>query len=54
MKITCPEEIAWRMGFIDDAGLERAIAPLGRSDYGRYLARALASEGGRGGGSGAI
>ena len=38
MKIACPEEIAWREGFIDDAGLERAIARLGKSDYGAYLA----------------
>ena len=37
MKIACPEEIAWRQGFIDDAGLERATARLGKSDYARYL-----------------
>ena len=37
MKIACPEEIAWREGFIDDAGLDRAIARLGKSDYARYL-----------------
>jgi glucose-1-phosphate thymidylyltransferase len=40
MKIACPEEIAWRNGFIDDVGLERAIARLGRNEYARYL-RAL-------------
>ena len=39
MKIACPEEIAWRNGFIDDMGLDRAIARLGKSDYARYLAR---------------
>ena len=39
MKIACPEEIAWRNGFIDDAGLERAIARLGRGDYASYLRR---------------
>jgi len=39
MKIACPEEIAWREGFIDDAGLDRAIARLGKSDYARYLRR---------------
>lgn len=38
MKIACPEEIAWGSGFIDDAGLERCIGRLGRSDYARYLA----------------
>ncbi|MDB5711823.1 MAG: hypothetical protein JWL96_3893 [Sphingomonas bacterium] len=31
MKIACPEEIAWRQGFIDDAGLDRVIAKLGKS-----------------------
>ena len=37
MKIACPEEIAWRMGFIDDAGLDRAITRLGKSSYATYL-----------------
>ena len=37
MKIACPEEIAWRKGFIDDAGLERAIARLGKGEYASYL-----------------
>ncbi|WP_420383804.1 glucose-1-phosphate thymidylyltransferase RfbA [Novosphingobium sp.] len=37
MKIACPEEIAWRMGYIDDAGLDRAIRPLGKSNYANYL-----------------
>ncbi|MFL6786188.1 MAG: glucose-1-phosphate thymidylyltransferase RfbA, partial [Sphingomicrobium sp.] len=39
MKISCPEEIAWRSGFIDEAGLERAIVRLGRGDYATYLQR---------------
>ncbi len=39
MKIACPEEIAWRNGFIDDAGLARAIDRLGKSDYASYLKR---------------
>jgi len=39
MKIACPEEIAWRNGFIDDLGLERAIARLGKGDYASYLRR---------------
>ena len=39
LKIACPEEIAWRNGFIDDAGLERAIARLGKGDYASYLRR---------------
>ncbi len=42
MKIACPEEIAWRMGFISDDGLGRSIARLGKSDYARYLRGLLA------------
>jgi glucose-1-phosphate thymidylyltransferase len=37
LKIACPEEIAWREGFIDDAGLEHAASLLGKSTYGEYL-----------------
>jgi glucose-1-phosphate thymidylyltransferase len=37
MKIACPEEIAWRNGFIDDAGLDRAAARLGKGAYSDYL-----------------
>ena len=37
LKICCPEEIAWRNGWIDDAQLERLAAPLAKSGYGRYL-----------------
>lgn len=43
-KIAAPEEIAYRQGFIDAAGLDKAIGKLGKSDYGRYL-RALLTEG---------
>ena len=41
MKICCPEEVAWRMGFIDDAGLDRAAEPLQKSGYGSYLRQLL-------------
>ena len=41
MKIACPEEIAWRMGFIDDAALARSAARFVKSDYGIYLAALL-------------
>jgi glucose-1-phosphate thymidylyltransferase len=37
LKVACPEEIAWRMGFIDDAQLERLAEPMRNNDYGRYL-----------------
>ena len=36
-KIACPEEIAFRMGFIDERQLNACIEKLGKSDYGRYL-----------------
>jgi glucose-1-phosphate thymidylyltransferase len=37
LKISCPEEIAYRMGFIDRAGLEVLARKLEGSEYGRYL-----------------
>lgn len=37
LKIACPEEIAYRMGFIDAARLEKLAAPLKNSGYGEYL-----------------
>ncbi|MGI8740364.1 MAG: glucose-1-phosphate thymidylyltransferase RfbA [Gammaproteobacteria bacterium] len=37
LKIACPEEIAYRMGFIDAEALERLAAPLDKSGYGEYL-----------------
>ncbi len=40
-KVAAPEEIAWRMGFISDAELLAASAPLQSSGYGRYLERLL-------------
>ncbi len=43
-KIACPEEIAFRKGFIDEAGMERLIAELGKSDYGRYLRGVMTGE----------
>jgi glucose-1-phosphate thymidylyltransferase len=43
LKIGCPEEVAWRMGFLDDAGLAERADALTRSGYGDYL-RALLEE----------
>jgi len=37
LKIACPEELAWRQGWIDDAQLEERAAALGKSSYGEYL-----------------
>jgi glucose-1-phosphate thymidylyltransferase len=42
LQIGSPEEVAWRMGYVDSAGLERLIAPMGNSEYGKYLRRLLA------------
>lgn len=37
LKIGCIEEIAWRMGFIDDAQAEQIAQPLVNSGYGKYI-----------------
>ncbi|MCC7327021.1 MAG: glucose-1-phosphate thymidylyltransferase RfbA [Burkholderiales bacterium] len=37
LKIACPEEIAWRLDYIDDAAFERLGASLAKSGYGEYL-----------------
>ena len=37
LKIACPEEIAWRQGWIDARALEALAQPLARSGYGEYL-----------------
>lgn len=37
LKVACPEEIAWRNGWIDDAQLERMAVLLAKSGYGKYL-----------------
>jgi glucose-1-phosphate thymidylyltransferase len=37
LKICCPEEIAWRSGWIDGEQLERLATPLAKSGYGSYL-----------------
>ena len=48
VKIACPEEIAWRMGFIDAGQLERLAAAMGGNDYGRYLRGLIEDAGPRG------
>jgi glucose-1-phosphate thymidylyltransferase len=42
LKIGCPEEIAFRMDYIDARALERLITPIADSEYGAYLRRVLA------------
>ncbi len=37
LKIACIEEIAWRLGHIDDAQLERLARPMEKNSYGQYL-----------------
>jgi glucose-1-phosphate thymidylyltransferase len=37
LKIGCPEEIAWRRGFLDDDGLRARAESLAKSGYGEYL-----------------
>jgi glucose-1-phosphate thymidylyltransferase len=43
LKIGCPEEVAYRIGFIDAAALEQLIDSVGNNDYGRYLRRVMNS-----------
>ncbi len=44
LKISCPEEIAWRKGFISSEKLEELAAPLVKSGYGQYLQNLLKRE----------
>lgn len=37
LKVSCPEEIAWRQGWIDAAQVERLAHPMQKNAYGRYL-----------------
>jgi glucose-1-phosphate thymidylyltransferase len=45
LKISCVEEIAYRMGYIDAAALEALAAPLMKNNYGRYLMQVLEEDG---------
>jgi glucose-1-phosphate thymidylyltransferase len=41
LKVGCPEEVAWRMGWIDDEQVARLASPLEKSGYGNYLLELL-------------
>jgi glucose-1-phosphate thymidylyltransferase len=41
LKVACPEEIAFRQGWIDAAQLEALAQPLVKNGYGQYLLRVL-------------
>ena len=45
LKVASLEEIAYRMGYIDIAQLEKLAQPLKKNDYGQYLLRIVAEEG---------
>ena len=44
LKVACPEEIAWRMGYISAAQLKQLARPLAKSGYGEYLLRCLSEK----------
>jgi glucose-1-phosphate thymidylyltransferase len=47
LKVACPEEIAFRMGFIDREQLTRLAAPMAKNEYGKYLLRIADERAGR-------
>ena len=44
LMVACPEEIVWRMGYIDDSQLRKLAEPIKKNNYGKYLLNLLSSE----------
>ena len=44
LKVACPEEVAFRMGYIDAGQLETLAKPLEKSGYGQYLKSVLSEK----------
>lgn len=44
LKIACPEEIAYRKGYIDASQVEKLAVPLKKNEYGQYLLRVLSEQ----------
>jgi glucose-1-phosphate thymidylyltransferase len=47
LKVSCPEEISYRMGYIDAEQVARLAKPLAKNNYGRYLMDVISEEGRR-------
>jgi glucose-1-phosphate thymidylyltransferase len=47
LKVACPEEIAFRMGYIDGEQLRRLAEPMKKNEYGQYLIRLVEQKGAR-------
>jgi glucose-1-phosphate thymidylyltransferase len=44
LKVGCPEEVAWRLGWIDDGQLDQLAQPLKKSGYGSYLLQLIGEQ----------
>jgi glucose-1-phosphate thymidylyltransferase len=45
LKVACPEEIAYRMGYIDAAAVEKLAHPMRKNEYGQYLLALIQNRG---------
>lgn len=45
LMISCPEEIAWRTGWVSDSHLRELAEPLSKTEYGKYLMKQLSAKG---------